>query len=289
MLRRLAAAAAFCTALVAGPALAQYPPLMVEAYPKILRDANDPGFAARARARFSPPEAPLPSNASALDALLARKDYAGLNTALSRVRQDDAVLLLNWERAKVFAGGGIYPAINYARDLWGVSELLPPERRAATRESAHSFGLYALALMAVDGARCADADGPARRRSQLRAEFEPIWAYGAELPAAELERAGMVALYSEAITAPLRSGDDVLCQGPPTGSAAEIAAGLDALAAAGKTPKRIASPPDRLGETYEVPLAPPSFKPAASWRPAQDALRPQLPKMLIHWLQGARG
>lgn len=256
-------------------------------YPKLIERIKDPAFAAEARADMAGADAPQPKSQARLDAFLVAHDWNALSAALDAERRKDPALVLNWERTKIFNGGGLYVVIAYVYDLWGVGNALPGERGDSLKQTALAFSLYAYALTEIDATRCSDPAGAHRRAVQLRGELAPIWSYGAGLARAERDRARMVGLYAEAVTADARRNDEVVCQGPPRGDMAEMAEGLAALAAQGKTPEEVKTPPDALGKTYVVPRAPARFTPPDVWRPAQAALRPKLPQMLAELLDEA--
>ena len=113
-----------------------------------------------------------------------------------------------------------------------------------------------------------------------------VWAYAAHLPKAARDNIAAVTLGYEAITSPVRKNDEVLCQGPTTGSMTEMLEGMVAMAEAGKQPKQV-SRSDVIGKSYEIERAPSKFLAEAEWKPRQDAARQHLADLLVETL--ARG
>ncbi|WP_372786027.1 hypothetical protein [Phenylobacterium sp.] len=282
------AAAGLLTLAVAAAATAQTPPpAPPQMDPKALyagalkRAQTDPKSRESARAYLAAQDAPMPPNAARLDELLQAKDYQNLFSALTSANAYEAVNLdLNWEQRKLFDGAGLIMALAYVNDLWRMGQAMKAQGGDQLLQSAVAFSLYADALVEVDGARCADAAAPAFRRKQLFEQRPEVWAYAARLPKAARDNITAVSLGYEALTSPVRRDDEVLCQGPTTGSMAEMADGLVALAKEGKQPKQV-SRPDVIGKSYEVPRAPPKFLAPAEWKPRQAAARERLADLLI--------
>jgi hypothetical protein len=106
-----------------------------------------------ARDRPQAPTSTLPSD-SALDALLATRDWHGLATALSQ--PPDAASLpraLNWLQAKVNDGAGFMIALAYTRDLWMAGNAMNvSDPLKDLRVTAGMMALYAYELVVIDGA-----------------------------------------------------------------------------------------------------------------------------------------
>lgn len=230
---------------------------------------------------FAPPAASSPKNHAQLDAMLAKKEWEPLLTTLQNANTAEAVEAdLDWERLKIYEGAGIIVSIAYMRDLWRVGEATPGQGGDNVKQSAVAIGLYLDAVMTVDGARCADAAAPGFRRNQLFSQQPYVWSYAKGLPKDMRNTITSVALLYEAVTAPVRQNDDVLCQGPTTGSMVEILEGMVAMAKAGQQPKEVKRP-DMIGKSYEIPRAPPHFVDEAQWRPRADAARAGLADQLM--------
>jgi hypothetical protein len=241
----------------------------------------DPKSREGARAFLAPPNAPMPPNAARLDELLKTKAYQELFGALTSANGYDLVNLnLNWEQRKLFDGAGLIVTIAYVNDLWRMGQALKAQGGDQLLQSAVAFSLYAEALAEVDGPRCADAAAPAFRRKQLFEQRPELWAYAARLPKSARDNITAVSLAYEAMTSPVRENDEVLCQGPTTGSMAEMLEGLVALAKDGKQPKQV-NRSDVIGKSYEIPRAPPKFLTEAEWKPRQEAARQHLADLLI--------
>ena len=235
----------------------------------------DPNYAAVMRQRFSFPQDPLPADAAKLDALLAAGDEEAVIEAVTAgLHSPDGAKYLNWERRKVFEGGPLIAAVLYTRDLWGIAEV---QSDAALRETALSMAIYARTLVEVDGLRCANPEAQPFRRQQLSEILEPVWRFGAKAPEDLRQRALMVGLNTELITAPVRKPDNLLCQGPVKNDLAEIIEGLDAL---GDKPAPLAKEQHHLGKTYLVPRAPAKFRPETEWLGRREEVRDRLPDVL---------
>ena len=237
------------------------------------RMATDPkGTRDQMRAVLAPADTPMPKNVAELDSLLAKKDYEALLATLSKVNDGDTVLLdLNWERMRMFDGAGILVGHAYVNDLWRLGTAMGA-RGGELRDAALAFDLYLDAVIQIDGVRCADPAAAPFRLKQLTDNQPVMWAQATKLSKADRDRTLVVALSFEALTAPVRQNDEVLCQGQTTGSMVEMIEGLGQLAKEGKQPKAV-DRPGFPGQSYEVPRAPPHFLPPEQWRPKQEPIR----------------
>lgn len=234
------------------------------------------------RARLAPsmarPDRPMPKDSGDLDAMVARKDWTSLSVRLRGAQAAaDVMLDMNWEQTTLFNGGGFLIAYSYLNDLWRVGSALPGEAGEEMKQSAGMIFLYALDLIRLDGAKCADVSAPGHRQDQLIAQNSALIAYVRALPRPRRMTLGTISLAVEAATAVVRKDDDVLC----SGGLDEIGAGLRAQ---GNRPlNQVPTPPGGMGRTYSVPRAPdytPRFVGADRWRPKQVAIRASLPGYL---------
>ena len=243
-----------------------------------------PFAAAEVRARLSRAIVgpPMPADAAALDAMVARSDGAALSRRLGGTSDPAQVDLdLNWERDRLFAGGGFLLAQAYMTDLWRTGAALPGAAGDQLKQSAALFLVYAVTLIRLDGPRCADPSAPAHRQQQLFARNQPLVTFLRGQPRPTRMKIGSLAVAWEAATSTVRRDDPVLCGD-----------GLDAmvagLKAAGDAPLReVPNAPGTFGRTLAVPSAPddrPRFVPASTWAPVQAERRRALPEFLTSFL-----
>ncbi len=225
------------------------------------------------------PGEPMPANRAELDAALAQNPGTILKLLLSQKDPTQVYLDLNWERSRIYDGAGFAVSLAYMMDLWRVAPALPADPSKAhgdtadgLRQTAVAFALYNVALVQLDGTRCADSSAPSHRIDQLIQYGAPIFAYGRAMSADDRATAVRVATHVERATASVRTDDPVLC----SGGLAEIRQGLTAN---GGKPLPQTTVPGVVGKTETVPDAPgyrPEFVAPAVWQPKQQELRAQL-------------
>jgi hypothetical protein len=218
----------------------------------------------------------LPSD-KALDAMVAARDWHGLGTALSEV-SDEASLTraLDWLQAKVTAGGGFMIAVMYARELWTAGEAMKLDDPGKDlRVTAGMMMLYAVELIAIDGAKCEDESAPGHRLDQISEMDAAIFKFLRTQSADMKSKVVDTALALEQRTAPLRKDDDVICRG----GLAEIQAGLEH-----GTQKEVPDASGNHGKDIEVAAPPgwaPKFVPPSTYRPLQEAARASMRENLL--------
>ncbi|MBV9930483.1 MAG: hypothetical protein JO013_06025 [Alphaproteobacteria bacterium] len=242
---------------------------------------------AAAAGQAAPPAAQAPNDAmvsadhqpAALDRLLAARDYEALGARVAGVRrQADLMADLNWLKARMMEGNGAFVTMLYARLLWVGAEGLPDEPRSQLRQTALMASFYALAAIAVDGARCGDRSAPEHRIAQLMNEWNPtVWPFAATLTGAQRETIVKVALALEARTAARRdaAGDvDFVCRAGMEETSYNLQHG---------TQKEVPTAPGRIGRTIVLVgdgKYVPSQRPEAEWRKDVAAVRARLPEQL---------
>jgi hypothetical protein len=224
----------------------------------------------------------MPADAANLDAWVRQNDMAPLTERLRQAHAEhDVELDLNWEQVQVVNGAGFVVGYAYMFDLWRLGSALPAGKGEALKQTAAMMFLYNLDLIAIDGAKCADASAPVHRRDQLFDQNPGLIAYMRTLPRATRMSLGSTSLEVERATAPLRKNDEVLC----SGGVAQITQGLQA---AGNRPLQpVPNTPGTIGKTYAVPPAPgykPAFVAAQVWVPKQAETRKALPASLTNLL-----
>lgn len=225
--------------------------------------------AADAIAGLAASESP-PAN-ERLDTLLAARDWNALAAALSQAKTGDQFAQnMEWMRAKLLAGGGSLLGFLYSRDLWTAGQQAKAhDPMKDLRVTAGLFTLYTFALIAIDGAKCADASAPSHRVDQLIENNRPILQFLKAQPAELKAKIVDLTLAIERDTAPLRKDDDVLCRDGLDQMQAGLAAG---------NVKQV-TPADGLGKTYEVAPPPdyqPKFLAPSEYEPAQRKARETL-------------
>jgi len=226
--------------------------------------------------------APMPRDAAALDQMLAGKQFSALTVRLRDVTNgDDLVLDLNWERARIIDGAGFAVVYSYMYDLWRLGAALPPAAGVDVKQTAGAMFAYGIALVMLDGPRCADPSAPSHRLDQLRSQNLDLTKFIVGQPRAARMLMGTMALEFDQATATLRRSDDVLCGG----GLDAINAGL--LADGDKPLPEQPSAPGIIGRTFAVSPSPgyqPKFVGEAMWRPKQEAVRATLAATLTRLL-----
>jgi hypothetical protein len=218
----------------------------------------------------------LPSD-KALDAMVAARDWNGLGAALSQA-SDQASLTraLDWLQAKVTAGGGFMIAVMYARELWTIGEAMKLDDPGRDlRVTAGMMMLYAVELIAIDGAKCEDESAPGHRLDQISEMDAAIFKFLRTQSADIKSKVVDTALALEQRTAPLRRDDDVICRG----GLAEMQAGLEH-----GTQKEVPDASGHYGKDVEVAAPPgwaPKFVPPSTYRPLQEAARASMRENLF--------
>jgi len=218
----------------------------------------------------------LPSD-KALDSMMATRDWHGLGTALSQATdQASLTRALDWLQAKVTAGSGFMIAVMYARELWTAGEAMKLDDPGKDlRVTAGMMMLYAVELIAIDGAKCEDESAPGHRLDQIFEMDAAIFKFLRTQSADMKSKVVDTALALEQRTAPLRRDDDVICRG----GLAEIQAGLEH-----DTQKEMPHASGHYGKDVEVAAPPgwaPKFVPASTYRPLQEAARASMRENLL--------
>lgn len=148
------------------------------------------------------------------DDLLDHKQYAALGDALER--EHDAGrgrLARGWQDRRLRDGGSAYLGFVYSRELMRSATRSAPRDRARLREQASLVAIYTMAVLTIDGPRCADASAPSARSEQLFELAAEAFSWAAALPEGRRDRIVDEALALEQTTAPLRRDDDFICLG----------------------------------------------------------------------------
>jgi hypothetical protein len=231
------------------------------------------------------PAKPLPANAAELDALLSQRDYAKLNQIFSTDKFDEAVLNMNWQQARLFAGRTSFLAFAYILSLNRVSTALGDVRGAESKKMAILILLYTYELTLIDGQRCKDVSAPGHRKDQLLTGFPNFKKSIPTLSDEDMDQLLKFAVEMEGLIAPRRTNDDYLCRGGMT----EINAALTKYGDNGL--REVPTPPGWIGKTMEMKIDPdfkPEFLGKEVWLPKQAELRAKLPDILKNLVAGVR-
>ncbi|GHE65377.1 hypothetical protein GCM10019059_26400 [Camelimonas fluminis] len=148
------------------------------------------------------------------DDLLDHKQYAALGDALER--EHDAGrgrLARSWQDRRLRDGGSAYLGFVYSRELMRSAARSAPRDRTRLREQASLVAIYTMAVLTIDGPRCADASAPSARSEQLFDLAAEAFSWAAAMPEGRRDRMIDEALALEQATAPLRRDDDFICLG----------------------------------------------------------------------------
>lgn len=152
--------------------------------------------------------------ARTFEALLAARDYVALGEALEReYLAGRGAAARAWQERRLREGASAYLGFVYSRELMRAALNAPARQQPALREKAALVALYTMAVLTIDGPRCADPSAPVRRSEQLFDLAEQAYAWAAALPRARRERLIDRALELEQATAALRDRDDFICLG----------------------------------------------------------------------------
>ena len=213
------------------------------------------------------PAAGLPSDAD-LDALLAARNWNGLGTALSSSGStSEFARKLNWLKTKIDNGGGFFLALHFARGFWIDDSELKIDPAKDPRVTAGLYTLYAIELVAIDGAKCEDRSAPDNRVSQLLTAQAATLAFLKQQKPYLKAKIVDTAIALERQTAPLRKDDDLVCRNGMEEMRASLERGTqqEMPKAPGDVGKRIAVAPP-------ADWTPKLVSPAV-YRPMQDKAR----------------
>ncbi|WP_426031742.1 hypothetical protein [Caulobacter sp. DWP3-1-3b2] len=238
------------------------------------------------RSVLDAPGVVLPDNHKALDAAMARRDWAYLTSVVRDPGSAENMMrLLNWERYQTYRGGGYGVTYMYVTTLAMAANSYD---KAATKDPSFAqtarglrMGaltqlLYTYAVVAVDGVRCADLTAPQAHRDQIAGFTDELRLSVNQLSHEERVTVLMAAVRQEQELAPVRDADPDLCRG-----------GLDDLGDALESHREKGTTtgphPGYPGTTVSVPIDPASptkYSDRALWTVRQEKVRDGLPDAL---------
>lgn len=237
----------------------------------------------------APPE-PGPAAAASFDAdladrFVAERRWADLFALHGEARgAEDMRSSLDWSRDRLLNGGTIFIGLPYAANLWRVAETAPPESPLRElKETGAIVGLYGLAVILVDGHRCADPTSPNERAADWIASFRDPFHFAAALPQDRREKLIETAMRLESAIAPRRGNDFWLCGA----GMKRVEAALAAMKEKGGAPREVPPPVGASGRAFVLPEAPgwsPGFVDRAEAAPKEEVARRSLPNALAELL-----
>ncbi len=166
---------------------------------------------------MSMPDFEFPANRAELDRLLDGRHFAELTAEMRKLATTPMGVnqLLSWQQYRVFTGGGYWISKQYSVTLWNVGLAnarggLPDAD--AFKKTAVRYGLYTMAVVNIDSARCHDRSAGPKHWDRLMRDTEDLWAYAKTMPVPEREHLVDYVWGMEVNLAPLRAKDDDLCR-----------------------------------------------------------------------------
>lgn len=149
-----------------------------------------------------------------LDDLLEHKQYAALGHALEREHEAGrGGVARGWQDRRLRDGASAYLGFVYSRELMRSAARGAARQKARRREQAAFVAIYTMAVLTIDGPRCADVSAPSARSEQLFDHAAEAFSWAAAMPEVRRDRIIDAALALEQATAVLRRDDDFICQG----------------------------------------------------------------------------
>jgi hypothetical protein len=215
---------------------------------------------------------------AALDALLAAKDYKKLGATIQSISTREELRSdLDWLKNKMMSGETAYVTMLYARELWEVSDRVPPEQQSQLKQTAAMATLYAYAAIQIDGTRCGDRTAPTHRLDQLVSWNPQVWPFIASLPEGDKSIVLKLVPLLERRTAARRDkqGDvEFLCRAGLEETSYNLTHGGS---------REVAAKPGQIGrqiELYGDGKYKPSERPLAEWKAEAETRRGALPATL---------
>lgn len=193
---------------------------------------------------------------STLDHLLTDKQYAALGEALEREHKAGrGRVARDWQDRRLRDGGSAYLGFVYSRELMRSAAQAAARQQPGVRERAAFIAIYTMAVLTIDGPRCADAAAPSVRSEQLFDLAAEAFSWAADMPQDRRDRVIDDALALERATAYMRRDDAFIClggAGNPTPDPEERASRNDGHAATGPAD---ADAPAAPGEPVDAQFA----------------------------------
>jgi hypothetical protein len=232
----------------------------------------------------APPPPPVPEatfDPAAADRLVAERHWGELVALHTKLRSaDDVRRSLDWSRERLMDGGTVFIGVPYAANLWRVANSAPAgSKLQELKETSSVVGLYGLAVILVDGYRCADRTSPGERASDWVRSFHEPLRHAAALPREKREKMIDAALRLEDGTAARRRDDPWLCGA----GMQRMTAALEAMKQSGTPPQEVPTPFGAVGRTFELKEAPgwmPTFVDRDAVGAEEQAARRNLPSFL---------
>jgi hypothetical protein len=234
-----------------------------------------------ASAPSAPPAAEIKFDPATADRLVAERHWSELFKLHTELRSaEDMRRSLDWSRDHLMGGGTVFIGLPYAVNLWRVANSAPVgSKLQELKETGSVVGLYGLAVILVDGYRCADRTSAGERATDWIQSFHDPFQHAAALPKETRDKLVDTALRMESGTAARRQDDPWLC-----GAGMErMTAAIDAMKQSGAPPREVPTPLGAVARTFELQEAPawtPSFVSRQEAEPKEAAARQNLPQVL---------
>jgi hypothetical protein len=212
-----------------------------------------------------------------------RQMYPQLLQTLERVSTAEEVSRsLDWSKRSLFVEAKtVAVAYPYSRNLMRIAGAAPPESKVSElKDTAAMAIVYALAVISVDGHKCADTSAPGHWMTKTIADWAPLWRDLAAMPAQRRDSVVDLALRLETMTFAKRQPDPFICSG-----GARTFANADFSKAV-----EVPTPPGEIGRTFVLPNDPayvPEYRAEAEYGPKVGQARGQLRQVIGNLLQTA--
>jgi hypothetical protein len=218
---------------------------------------------------------------AAADRLVAERHWSELFKLHAELRSaEDVRRSLDWSRDHLMGGGTVFIGLPYAVNLWRVASTAPPDSKLRElKDTGAVVGLYGLAVIHVDGHRCADRTSAQERATDWIQSFRDPFRYAAALPRETRDKLVETALRMERGTAARRQDDPWLCGA----GMQRMTAAIEAMKQTGAPPHEVPTPFGGVGRTFELHEAPgwtPSFVSREAAAPDEERARQSLPRLL---------
>lgn len=210
-----------------------------------------------------------------LDQLLDRHDYRALGEKVLKPTDPSMILpILDWAKARTYAGGSVIIALLDAHLLWAIGSSNPSAR--SLLETSAMFALYAFLVENADGVKCEDQTALAHHSENLFIKYVGQFKLIAAMPEDRKALLIRTALAMEAKTHPLRGNDNYLCRF----GLKEMQANLEKHSPERELPNTKEGYHGKVIEVESDLNYEPRYLPPEQWEKKQADIRAQLPIMV---------
>lgn len=235
----------------------------------------------------TPTPAPAPKAAeiafdpAAADRLVAERHWTALFKLHTDLRSAEEIRRsLDWSRDHLMGGDTVFIGLPYAVNLWRVATSAPSgSKLQELKDTGSVVGLYGLAVILVDGYRCADRTSAGERATDWIQSFRDPFRHAAALPKETRDKLVETALRLESGIAARRQDDPWLCGA----GMQRMTKAIEAMKQSGAPPREVPTPLGAVARTFELQEAPgwtPGFVSHDEAAPKEEAARQNLPRVL---------